>query len=254
MRRIVPQAGLAALATFASLAFAAADEIRLISVGGVKGALDPMVAEFTAATGHKVIYTVGSPLVVSKRLAGGEAFDVIVQSAPAMADVAKAGGLKPETRKPVARGGIGMAVHANAAAPNISTADAFKKTLIAAKSIGVGDPAMPNGSGVVIQRILSASGIADAIKDKVKVVGLDPGQKLIAGGELELGLVNSSEVRNYVKFAGQVPAPLQDYTHYEVAVTAKPASPAAAAALAQAIASAAAAKHWTAARMEPQGK
>lgn len=254
MLSIVHKTSLAALALLAAAGLAGADEVRLISVGGVKGALDPIIADFTKATGHTVKYTVGSPAVVSQKLAAGEAFDVVVQSAPAMADLAKINGLKPETRIPVSRGGIGMAAHPNAAAPDISTADAFKKTLMAARSIGIGDPAMPNGSGVVIQRILAAAGIADAIKDKVKVVGLDPGQQMIAKGELELGLMNASEVRKFVKFAGHVPAPLQDYTNYEVAITTKVAASAAAAAFAQAIASAAAAQHWKAARMEPQAR
>ena len=60
----------------------------------------------------------------------------------------------------------------------------------------------------------------DALKPKLKVVGLDPGQEMIAKGELELGLMNASEVRSFVKFAGPVPAPLQDYTNYEAALTA----------------------------------
>jgi molybdate transport system substrate-binding protein len=233
---------------------AAADEIRLISVGGVKGALDLIIADFTKATGHTVKYTVGSPLIVSQKLAAGEAFDVVVQSAPAMADLAKLGGLKPTTLAPVARGGIGLAVHPDAAAPDISTADSFKKTLMAAKSIGVGDPAMPDGSGVVIQKILAASGIMDAIKDRVKVVGLDPGQEMIAKHELELGLMNASEVRNFVKFAGHVPAPLQDYTNYEAAITTKVGALEAATALARMIASEGATQHWKTARMEPWAK
>ena len=225
----------------------------MISVGGVKLGLDPIIADFTKQTGHQVTYFAGSPAMVSQKLAAGEPFDVVVQSAPAMAELAKLNGLKPETRKPVVRGGIGMAVAPNATAPDLSTADGFKKALLAAKSIGVGDPAVPNGSGVVIQRILAASGIMDTIKPKVKVVGLDPGQELIAKGELELGLMNASEVRTFVKFAGPVPAPLQDYTAYEVALTAKSASPAALA-FAQFVGGPAAAQHWKTARMEPEAK
>ena len=251
MRIAVSNTCLAALALIASVGIAAADEVKLISVGGVKLGLDPIIADFTKQTGHKVTYTAGSPAMVSQKLAAGEAFDVVVQSGAAMAELAKINGLKPETRKPVVRGGIGMAVGPNATAPDISTADAFKKTLLAAKSIGVGDPAVPNGSGIVIQRILAASGIMDTIKPKVKVVGLDPGQEMIAKGELELGLMNASEVRTFVKFAGPVPAPLQDYTNYEVALTAKAANSDAALALAQFIGSQAAAQHWKTARMEP---
>jgi molybdate transport system substrate-binding protein len=251
MGTIVPKSCLAALAVLASIGMAGADEIRVISVGGVKDALDPIIAAFTQATGHKVIYVAASPALVPKRLAS-EAFDLVVQSVPAMDEVAQANGLKADSRKPVARGGIGLAVQASAATPDISTADAFKKVLLAAKSIGIGDPTTPNGSGVVIQKMLAASGIHDQLKDRLKVVGLDPGQKMIASGELEIGLMNSSEVRTYLKFVGQVPAPLQGYTHYDVAVTAKAASPAAAAALAEFILSRDAVKHWTAARMEPR--
>jgi len=250
MRTFVARTCVAALAALVSVGAAVADEIRLISVGGVKGALDPIVAEFSKSTGHKVTYVAGSPAVLPKRIAA-ESFDVIVQSVPAMDDVAKAGGLKAGSRKAVARGGIGLAVAANAAAPDISTPDAFRKALLAAKSIGVGDPATPNGSGIVILKVLSASGIHDQLRPKLKVVGLDPGQKMIAAGDLELGLMNASEVRSYLKFVGFVPPPLQGYTLYDVAVTAKSASPAAAA-LADAIQSRDAARHWTAARLEPR--
>lgn len=254
MHTMIYKTCLAGLALIATAGIASAAEVRLISVGGVKGALDPIIAEFSKASGQTVKYTVGSPLVVSQKLAAGEEFDVVVQSAPAMADLAKLAGIKPDSRVPVARGGIGVAIHPSAIVPDISTADAFKKTLMAAKSIGVGDPAMPNGSGVVIQRILAASGIMGAINDKVKVVGLDPGQEMIAKGELELGLMNASEVRSFVKFAGHVPAPLQDYTNYEAAITTKTSASDAASALVQMIVSEGAAQHWKAARMEPPAK
>jgi molybdate transport system substrate-binding protein len=254
MRNIVTKTCLAALALAASAGIAAAAEVKLISVGGVKLGLDPIIADFMKQTGNKVTYTATSPAMVTQKLTAGEAFDVVVQSAPAMAELAKTNGIKADTRKAVVRGGIGMAVKADAAAPDISTADAFKKTLIAAKSIGVGDPAVPNGSGVVIQRILAASGIMDTIKPKLKVVGLDPGQQMIQKGELELGLMNAAEVRTFVKFAGPVPAPLQDYTSYEAAVTAKATAGDAALALVQFMASKSAAQDWKTARMEPVAK
>jgi molybdate transport system substrate-binding protein len=254
MRMVVSNTCLAALALVASAGIASADEVKLLSVGGVKLALDPIIAEFSKQTGHKVTYTATSPAMVTQKLAAGEAFDVVVQSTAAMAELEKINGLKPGTRKPAARGGIGIAVAPNATAPDISSADGFKKALMAAKSIGVGDPTVPNGSGVVIQRILAASGIMDTIKPKVKVVGLDPGQEMIVKGEIELGLMNASEVRTFVKFAGPVPAPLQDYTNYEVALTAKAAAPGAAQALADFLDGPAAAQLWKTARMEPATK
>jgi molybdate transport system substrate-binding protein len=200
-----------------------------------------------------VNYTAGAPAAVSQR-AASEPFDVVVQSKPAMDDLAKVNGLKPETRMAVARGGIGLAVKQGAKVPDMATADAFKKTLTSASSIGVGDPATPNGSGVVIARILGSSGIMDAIKSKVKVVGLDPGQQMIAKGEIEMGLMNSSEVRDYVTFAGPVPAPMQQYTDYEAAVTAKATAGAAAADFVKMLASAKAADGWKAGRLDPAAK
>jgi molybdate transport system substrate-binding protein len=234
-----------------SSSMAQAAEVKLISVGGVKVALDKIVADYAKATGNTVSYTVGSPLVVSQKLAAGEVYDVVVQSAPAMDDFAKLGGLKPDSRFKAARGGIGMAVRQDATPPDIATADAFKKALADAKSIAMTDTAMPNGSGVLTKAIFEKAGVMDAIKPKIKVVGLDPGQQQIAKGEIEIGFFNISEIRPFVKFGGAVPAPLQQYTDYDVAVPAKAPTPDAAAALVKMIAGDYAADHWKSAGMEP---
>jgi ABC-type molybdate transport system substrate-binding protein len=103
MRGIVSRTCFAAFAVTVSAGIAAADEVKLISVGGVKLALDPIIADFSKQTGHKVTYTVGSPALVSGKLAAGEAFDVVVQSAPAMDELAKASGLSP---RPASRSAV----------------------------------------------------------------------------------------------------------------------------------------------------
>ena len=241
----------AATAVLLSLSGAAAAEVTLISVGGVKVALDKIVADYQKESGNTVKYTVGSPLAVSQKLAAGEVFDVVVQSAPAMDDYAKLGGIKPDSRAKVARGGIGMAVGKDATPPDISTPDAFKTALANAKSIAMTDTAMPNGSGVLTQAIFEKAGVLDAVKPKLRVVGLDPGQQQIAKGEIEIGFFNISEIRSFVKFGGAVPASLQQYTNYEVAVPVKAPTPDAAAGLAKVIGDAAARAHWQSAGMEP---
>jgi molybdate transport system substrate-binding protein len=249
MRTMVHRLSHCALALLLSTGMASAAEVRLLAVGGVKGALDKIIADYTKETGNEVKFTVGSPPIVAQKLAA-EPFDVVVQSAPAMDDAAKNGALKADTRVPVARGGIGMAVRQGAAVPDVSTPEAFKKALMAASSIVVTDPAMPNASGALTQRILNEAGVMDAIKPKVKVIGLDPGQEAISKGEVELGFFNISEVRPFVKFVGPVPAPLQKYTSYEAAATAKAAEPAAA--FVKMLASAGSAERWKAAGLEPQ--
>ena len=253
MHGILHKISLGALVLAMSAGIATAAEVRLIAVGGAKSALDRIIADYTKATGNEVKFTASSPPMVAQRVAS-EPFDVVVQSAPAMDDSARAGVLKADTRVAVARGGIGMAVRKGAAVPDISTPDAFKKALIAASSIVITDPAMPNASGILTERILTDAGIMDAIKAKVKVIGLDPGQQAISKGEAELGFFNISEVRDYVTYAGPVPPALQKYTNYEAAVTAKAAAPDAAAAFVKMLASAGAAAQWKAAGLEPQAK
>lgn len=251
MRAILAKTSLCAFALLLSGSIAGAAEVKLIAVGGVKVALDAIIADYTKATGNEVKLTSGSPPMVAQKVVS-ESYDVVVQSAPAMDDVAKAGALKPDTRVPVARGGIGMAVRQGAAVPDVSTPEAFKKTLMAAKSIVVTDPAMPNASGALTQSILKDAGVADAVKDKVKVIGLDPGQEAISKGEYELGFFNISEVRPYVKYAGPVPAPLQKFTNYQAAVTSKASAAEPAAGFVKYLASAAAAERWKQAGLEPQ--
>jgi molybdate transport system substrate-binding protein len=252
MMRVSYKAILGAVAVLAvSASMASAAEIKLISVGGAKVALDKIIAAYSKESGNTVNATYGSPLTVPQKLAAGEVYDVVVEAAPAMDEFAKDGGVKADSRIKVARGGIGMAVAPTATPPDISTPAAFKKTLLDAKSIAVGDPAMPNGSGIRIQGILNNSGVMDQIKPKVKVVGLDPGQQQIAKGEIEIGFFNISEIRPFVKYAGAVPAPLQEYTNYDAAVTAKAPSSDAAAGLVKFLSSAQAKADWTSAGMEP---
>jgi molybdate transport system substrate-binding protein len=167
-----------------------------------------------------------------------------------MDDAFKAGALKADSRIAVARGGVGMAVAARRHNARCLDTGSLQKTLMAAKSIVVTDPTMPNASGALTQRILSEAGVADALKDKVKVVGLDPGQKTMSKGEYELGFFNISEVRPYVRYAGAVPAPPQKFTNYEAAITAKSAATDLAAAFVRLLT--ASAERWKQAGMEPQ--
>lgn len=99
--------------------------------------------------------------------------------------------------------------------------------------------------------IFANAGVMDAIKPEIKVVGLDPGQEQIAKGEMEMGFFNISEIRPFVKFAGAVPASLQQYNNYGAAVTTKSTAGEAAAVLVKLIAASGSAEHWKSVGMEP---
>jgi molybdate transport system substrate-binding protein len=232
-----------------STSMAGAAELRVLSVGSVQIAAKVLAADFTQATGQQVALTIVAPSEIGKRLASA-AYDMVICSVPAMEALDKAGSLRPGSRSPLARVGIGVMVREGAALPDVSTPEAFKKTLLAARSIVHGDPATPNQSGVVTVTILANAGVLEAIKGKARAANLAEGFAMVAKGEVELALFNLVELPPGVRLAGPVPAPLQEYTSYETAALAKGAAPDEAQAFIKLMTSALARKTWEAASLE----
>ena len=242
-------------AVLVSLAgMAAAADIRVLSVGAVQNAVRPLAADFSKDTGHKIVFTVGSPAVVAQKIKDGEIFDAVIVSEPAMDRLDKEGIVNPESRVRLANTGIGVAVRAGAPAPNLATPDAFKQALLAAKSVVYGDPTLPNQSGEKAEQILAKAGILDALKPKLRIVpGQAESQDLIARGEVEMGLYNLSEIPEGkgLKIAGPVPAPLQIATSYEGALMSDGSVPQAAREFIRFLSEPEARAKWLAARLEP---
>jgi molybdate transport system substrate-binding protein len=226
-----------------------AAELRVLSLGSVQIAAKALAADFTKATGEAVLLTIVAPNEISERLAGAT-YDMVICSVPAMEALDKTGVLQAGSRSPLARVGIVVMVREGAPLPDVSTPEAFKQTLLAARSIVHGDPAIPNQSGVVTMRILAKAGVLEAIKGKARPANLADGFAMVAKGEVELGLFNLVELPAGVRLAGPVPAPLQDYTSYETAVLAKGAAPEAAQAFIKLMISAPARKIWEASSLE----
>lgn len=240
---------LACLSAMTMAPNAGAADIRVLSVGSVQIATKAIAPEFEKETGHKIIFTIVSPDKIAGMLASGT-YDMLIASVPVVTALDKENGLRPGTRVPLSRAGIGVMVRESAPIPDVSTPDAFKKALLAATSIAYGDPALPNQSGEVTVRILTKAGILDAIKPKLRAAGLAPGLAMVAKGEVELALFNQVELPKGVRLAGPVPAPLQDYTFYEAAVLAKGSAPEASQAFINRLTSPASRKAWEAARLD----
>jgi molybdate transport system substrate-binding protein len=169
---------------------------------------------------------------------------------PVVEALDKAGMLRAGTRAPLARAGIGVMVRDGTPVPDVATPEAFKRTLLAARSIVHGDPALPNQSGVVTMRILAKAGILEAVKPKARPAGLAEGLAMVASGKVELALFNQVELPAGVRLAGAVPVPLQDYTFYEAAALAKGAVPEAARQFIGAMTATTARKTWEAALLD----
>ena len=248
MRR-VRTAMMAVLTMMLSPEISVAADIRVLSVGSVQIATKLIAPEFEKSTGHKVLFTIVSPDRIAGQLASAP-YDMLIASVPVIEALDKAGGIRAGTRAPLARAGIGVMVRDGAPVPDVATTEAFRKTLLAARSIVHGDPALPNQSGVVTMRILAKAGILDAVRPKARAAGLAEGLAMVAKGEVELALFNQVELPAGVRLAGSVPVPLQDYTFYEVALLANGAAPEAAQSFIQRMTAPAARKTWEAALLD----
>src|SRR5438034_9551821 len=233
---------------------AGAADIRVVGVGAVQNALRVLAAEFGNEAGHRVVLTIDAPAVVMQKIKDGDVYDAVIVSEPAMDRLDKEGVVNPESRVPLAKTGMGVAVRAGAPLPDLSSPEAFKQSLLAAKSVVHGDPTLPNQSGEKAERILVQAGILDALKPRLKMVpGQAASQELIAKGEVEMGLYNVSEISEDkgLAFAGPVPALLQVTTSYEGALMSDGAVPEAARAFIRFLASHDARAKWLAAKLEP---
>ena len=192
-------------------AAAGAAEIKVLSTQAAEQAYRELAPQFEQTSGHKVTTIFTGTLDVQKRIAGGESYDIILMAGPAIDDFIKAGKIVPGSRVDIARSGVGVAVKAGAAKPDISTTEAVKKTLIAAKSIGYST----GPSGVYLTGLFQRLGVADAIKGKLRQTptGVFVGS-IVASGEAEIGFQQVSELAHFpgVDFVGPLPSDIQEVT------------------------------------------
>jgi molybdate transport system substrate-binding protein len=216
---------IAGIAVGAGLLFvgatAPAAELKILATGSMAEPLKELGETFTRSTGHRVRFSLGTTGVVMNKLKGGEKADVIVISVEAADALQKDGRLVAATRADVANSLLGVAVKAGAAAPNISTPDAFKQAVLAARSISYPDPALGATSGVYIESLFKRLNIADEAKKKasVKPIGAEVADA-VAKGEIELGLTFLSELvpNKGVKIVGPFPNAIQNPTLYTAGV------------------------------------
>lgn len=232
---------------------AAAAEVQVLAPGGAAPGVRALAAAYNKQGGAQIDVSSIRPAIVRERIFAGEPYDAVVQAIPAMAEAEKAGFLQAGSRMELARGGIGVIVRKGAPVPDVSTVEGFRRAMLAAYKVIVGEIAQPNGAGPAILRILEGAGVLDAVKPKWQEADIGPGNALIAKGEADIGLFNLVAVPYEigVVLAGPVPPPLQLYTSYEGAVLAKAAAPEAAAAFVKFMASATARAIWTAKLFEP---
>lgn len=210
--------GLCALALELVLAGtpAIAADITVLSAGAMRSVLQELVTPFEGGTGNHVAFTFGTAGDVERRLEAGEVFDVAVATKPRLQKLEATGTIVPGSVVVAGRSPLALAVHAGATKPDISSVDAFKEAMLAAKSIAYTDPASGGTSGIHMAQVMRDLGIADDIKAKTKLISGKPGSppavgEAIAKGEAEVGLQPISELTNVpgIDIVGPIPEPLQ---------------------------------------------
>ena len=197
-------------------------EIKVLSAGAYKQVVLALQPAFEKQTGHKLIVDNGTVGQLVKRIDGGEAFDIVVVSPGAIEDLTKKGKVAAGSRTLLARVGIGVMVKEGAARPDISTVDAFKKSLLAAKSVAYIDPASGGSSGIYLDGLFTKLGIIDQIKPKAKLINGGYVADHIAKGEAEIGIHQISEIVpvKAVTMVGPLPPEIQNFTTYAAGVAA----------------------------------
>jgi molybdate transport system substrate-binding protein len=210
----------AILAGWACLTTAEAAEVKILTAGAMKAVMLELVPQFEKETGHKAVVDNDTAGGLAKRVEGGEAFDLAVITPGVIGDLAKKGKVAADSRANVARVGVGVVVKEGAPVPDIGSVDAFKRALLAAKSVAYIDPASGGSSGIYLSGLFDKLGIAADIKPKAKLKQGGYVAELIANGEAELGLHQISEILPVkgVKLVGPLPAEIQNYTTYAAGV------------------------------------
>jgi len=229
---------------------AGAVEITVLSTQATEPAYRELVLQFENATGHTVKTTFTGTLDAKKRIAVGEPFDLLIMSSPDIDAFSTLGTLVRGSRIDLAKSGVGVGVKAGAPKPDISTTEAFKQTLLAAKSIGYST----GPSGVYVMDLFARLGVTDQVKPKLKQTptGVFVGS-IVASGEVEIGIQQVSEMSHFagVDYVGPLPAEIQKMTIFSSGIAAKGQQPDAAKALVKFLTAPNAAEAFKKRGMEP---
>jgi len=231
-----------------------AAEIRALSTIALQSVMEELVHDFEKASGHKVNVAFGLGVAQAKRIQEGEAADFLLGPRGSVDALLKSGKLVQGSDASVARSSVGVAVRKGAPRPDISSPEALKRTLLAAKAVSYSNPAFGGASGVHFAKVIERLGIAEEIRAKTKFPpegGFTA--RLLVAGEVDLAVQQTGELLATpgVELLGPLPTDLQSVTTFAAAVPATARQPEAARALIKYLQTPAAAAVMKARGLEP---
>ncbi len=204
-------------------------EVAVVTSGGLAAAYDVLAPRFEARTGLRLVTAYGAsgggaPDSIPARLEGGERFDLLIMSQAGLNALAEQGLIRPDTRVDLASSSIGMAVLEGAPLPDISTPEAFVKTLLAAESIGYS--ASVSGTYVSTE-LFPRLGVAEQLAPKSRRIVSERVAAVVARGEVEIGFQQVSEILSIegAAYAGPIPDEYQRVTTFSAGITTNAENP-----------------------------
>ncbi|TMA21853.1 MAG: ABC transporter substrate-binding protein [Deltaproteobacteria bacterium] len=256
-RRCGAAHAIAVVAGLVTCSFAASAQVKVLISGGFSGPYEKLLPEFERTTGIEVATGSGSsqgtgPQTIAAQLARGVAADVVILSREGLTELIGAKWIAAGTAVDLAQTPIGVAVRAGAAKPDVSTVDAFKRVLLAAKSIAVPS----STSGIFLMKdVFPRLGIAEKINVKPSPRGKGAAA-MVASGEADVAVMPVSEIMHApgVDLAGVIAEEIQLHQVFAAAVVAGSKEVDAAKRLIAFLASERAAATIRSSGMEPPGK
>ncbi len=212
-----------ALGFAGQLANAQTTPLHVLASNGMRAVIDELKPQLERDLGRPLAIEFNTTAAMRQRIDAGEAFDVAVLTAEVIDALAKSGKIAPDSVGALGRSGVGVGVRAGAAKPDVTTPDAFKRALLATKSVtwvGVG------ASKPYIEQMLDKLGIAADVKPKIVIAkSVDESVETVADGKVEMVLTLTSEIlpAHGVQYVGPFPKELQGYVSFAAGVGASSA-------------------------------
>jgi molybdate transport system substrate-binding protein len=199
-------------------------EVNAFISTAIKAAMDEVLPRFERANGCTVRAHYGPSGALVPRFERGDPVDVFLSDSTAIDRLIDRGKVVGP-RIDLVRTGIGIAVRKGAARPDVSTAQALKRTLLAAKSVAHASRAAGSITAAHVESVFERLGIAAQMKSKARLSAGGPDGRvsvLVSSGEAEIGLQQVSELMSNpnVEVIGLLPPALQRFTVYSAGIPA----------------------------------